>query len=1011
MLSVVGKWLVNPALPSAGLGGAGSPAVRAAAKSSVVGGIVTETESANSNGTNDTRASAQFLKNFGTGVSNVAAIDVGGALGPVGPAITPREDDGSITLANATALTAGTVGRTVANGVIGDGPNGSGGTKTGDYDYYRISAATDQLLTVNVDAGAGALNPVVGIYDSAGSLLAVNDDEYSGTAYGSTLNSYLRFLTPASGSYFVVVFGSGSGPQSNPFNSASGGGAASEGAYELTVVMESPTIVHPHEDDGSIPLASDTGIPLGAGGIAYASGSVGDGPHGSGGDATGDFDFYKVQAVAGQTITADIDGGVAPATPNGLDTYVGIYDSNGNLLATRDDDGKTYNSLLSFTAPSTGTYYIAVGGYSGLGTELPSNPLDSSSGPGVGVEGDYTLAIRVTGKGDVDFYSFDLSGGDVFSAALSGHAGHMELYQSDGTLLMGSSQNDNALKPDVSPLPLGAVSIARVVNTPGRYFLAVSGGIGSYTLKLRDFRPALESQPVYSHQILFLDFNGAALNAQETFRNQFFGAGNPDARLSPMSAFLPAWGLSASDENGVIDAVVARVVHALAQNISGVVGHGLNGDFTITNHAGDFQIEILNSRDNPDPWGIYPNVSRVIIGGTLAEIGAPFFFDGMSQSIDVGNFATAETAVAVLDSLSAPADYTDPYLGSLNSVPRAPGVSMVSLVGNILGSLASHEAGHMFGNYHVEHGNNNLMDPYSFGELGPDGLWGNADDPDFEFKTDIYSPPEGDIGIEDTLNTIAYDLSTGKRAGTYFDFTTGTLYVSGSIDDGRKDSLQVKTAGANLQVYINGQIALTRPSAGVRRVFLNGSDDSDVLDASAYAGPATLEGRGGDDVLIAGTGPAILFGDGGNDRLFGGPANDILVGGDGHDALDGGAGSDLLIGGRDTDLLYGGGAGDLLIGGRTAYDANADALTAILSEWSSARPYVTRIDNLRGVGTLPRNNGNFFLKTSGAQASVFDDASIDILTGGPGRDWFFATTGRKNGDLILALSPDESADR
>jgi Ca2+-binding RTX toxin-like protein len=332
------------------------------------------------------------------------------------------------------------------------------------------------------------------------------------------------------------------------------------------------------------------------------------------------------------------------------------------------------------------------------------------------------------------------------------------------------------------------------------------------------------------------------------------------------------------------------------------------------------------------------------------------------------------------------------------------------LIGIVVGNLASHEAGHLFGNYHVKTEQFNIMDPSSFGELGPDGLFGTADDPEFTYKTDIYSPPEGDTGVEDTLNTIAVGLSTGKQAGTYYDFTTGTLYVTGSVNNGPKDTLKVETTGTNLQVYIDGKLSLTRPTAGVNRVFLNGSNGPDELDASGYSGPTTLEGRGGNDQLAGGDGDDLLFGDEGNDQLSGGAGKNILVGGDGNDALTGGSGVDLMIGGSGADRLYGNNEGDLLIAGRTSYDSNSSALSAVMAEWSSARSYETRVNNLRGVGSQPRDNGNSFLTTSGSQATVFNDDSVDVLAGGSGRDWFFAATSGKAKDLFLPLAPNEFVD-
>ena len=155
---------------------------------------------------------------------------------------------------------------------------------------------------------------------------------------------------------------------------------------------------------------------------------------------------------------------------------------------------------------------------------------------------------------------------------------------------------------------------------------------------------------------------------------------------------------------------------------------------------------------------------------------------------------------------------------------------------------------------------------------------------------------------------------------------------------------------------------------------------------------------------------SLLLGGADNDELWGNAGDDILVGGDGDDFLDGGPGIDLLIGGLGADDLHAGAGGDLLIGARTAFDANATALSAILAEWSSARSYETRIANLRGPGSNPRANGNYFLKTSGAQATVFEDSATDALTGGSGRDWFFAQLSGKRKDKLNGVSNNEQID-
>ena len=168
---------------------------------------------------------------------------------------------------------------------------------------------------------------------------------------------------------------------------------------------------------------------------------------------------------------------------------------------------------------------------------------------------------------------------------------------------------------------------------------------------------------------------------------------------------------------------------------------------------------------------------------------------------------------------------------------------------------------------------------------------------------------------------------------------------------------------------------------------------------------------GNDDIEVAGglRLPAFLYGGDGNDRLKGGGGNSVLIGGSGNNTLIGGSGSGLLIGGSGTSTLIAGSGNDLLIAGTTAYDANDAALAAIMAEWTSGRDYATRIANLSGTGSGPRNNGNDFLIASGPGATVFDNGASDVLIGGSGMDWFFADlaqdiiNGRHDSEVVEAL--------
>jgi len=155
----------------------------------------------------------------------------------------------------------------------------------------------------------------------------------------------------------------------------------------------------------------------------------------------------------------------------------------------------------------------------------------------------------------------------------------------------------------------------------------------------------------------------------------------------------------------------------------------------------------------------------------------------------------------------------------------------------------------------------------------------------------------------------------------------------------------------------------------------------------AYGGAGNDYIRVSDDISL----PAFLYGGDGNDWLQGGGGNNVLVGGAGNNVLIGGPGRDLLIGGPRASALIGIGGDDLMIAGTTAYDANDAALAAIMAEWTSRRGYATRVANLSGTGSGPRNNGNVFLIASGPNATVFDNGAVDLLFGGEGQDWFFAS--------------------
>ncbi|MDQ3423851.1 MAG: hypothetical protein M3510_10845 [Actinomycetota bacterium] len=489
-----------------------------------------------------------------------------------------------------------------------------------------------------------------------------------------------------------------------------------------------PRVRPSREDDGSIPLARPTNIPGKRQGLV-TRGVAGNGPHGSDGSGRGDFDYYKVRVPAGEQIVASAQA----AGDSRLQPLVAVWGERGGLKAF--DFPRNGKVDLTYPVPKAGTYYAMVVGC----CTYPNSRFRSGSGTGAESEGRYRFSLSVS-RPDRDFYAVHLEAGDVLGGTLAGAGQKLTVYGRDGRRAFGSSQDATFLYPEESPLPGGGRAVVSyVAPEAGRYTVAVTSGAGDYRAQLEVYRPGLERDQDGAVQTLFLDFDGERVNTGIW--------GGPGVReLSPLSAFLGRWGLRSRQENALIDQVVATVKENVRRDLA---RRGLNDDFSV---------RILNSRDHADPWG-QPNVSRLIVGGTIRESGV--FTIGIAQSIDPGNYGHEETALVLLDLLSGPE--RRPY--SLNHYLTRES-DRVAFVGNGIGNIVAHEAGHYLGNWHVDQfdGRPNLMDQGGnfaamFGP-GPDGVGGTEDDRDVDFGKNRLNPFEGFTGIEDTLNVTAFGLTS-----------------------------------------------------------------------------------------------------------------------------------------------------------------------------------------------------------------------------------------------------------
>ncbi|MDX8034073.1 hypothetical protein SK803_27975 [Lentzea sp. BCCO 10_0856] len=557
---------------------------------------------------------------------------------------------------------------------------------------------------------------------TAGQPLAYNEKEAAGAQGGND--------TPAKAEH-VAGFGTGRGK--NPKLTLTG---------DLATDPTIPAVPPFAEVNDAIPLGSDTGVPA-RGRALHTSGTIGDGPYGSGGDGSGDHDFYKLSGG-----TTGVYATVGTNTPTGdLDTFLASYDANGVLITQNDNLVGTTDSRLRVFVPIGQDVYVMVAA-AGPGA-IPSDPMKPGTGKRAGTEGLYDLTIATgDGQADEDFFSVDLKAGDVLGASAAGKATRVMVHDPAGREVFGSSQDISFLYAENSPMPAGGNAVADfVAPRDGRYTVGVENGEGRYDVTVEVYRPGSELNQRPEVLSIFLDFDGARVNTR-IYAPEPGTGGNRD--LSPLKKFLPGWGLTDADENAVIDSVVATVRENIEHDLA---AKGTNKRFAV---------RVLNSRDHADPWG-QPNVSRIVVGGSIAESGIQTI--GIAQSIDAGNFGKEETALVLLDILSSPAAQSS---ASLNRY-ITPASNRVAFIGRAIGNVTAHEAGHMSGSWHLDQFNEvpSIMDqggnPKVMFAVGPDGIGGTADDIDVDFTEDVLNPNEGFTGVEDTLNRTAWAYTRGSN--------------------------------------------------------------------------------------------------------------------------------------------------------------------------------------------------------------------------------------------------------
>ena len=216
---------------------------------------------------------------------------------------------------------------------------------------------------------------------------------------------------------------------------------------------------------------------------------------------------------------------------------------------------------------------------------------------------------------------------------------------------------------------------------------------------------------------------------------------------------------------------------------------------------------------------------------------------------------------------------------------------------------------------------------------------------------------------------ITDDLDGGEGTDTLVTHVTGQGHRVYDLEAG-KTYLKEGAAGGLYSQNINN-FERFLGSEDTETVY--GSQEANYLNGGA--GNDILDGRGGNDYLVAGEG---------NDQLSGGAGNDVLVSGKGNNELDGGDGNDTAAFEGEAPVTA-----DLQTGQRTIKTGEAGSETTVV------------VDTLKDIENLRGGAGQDILSGDNSNNILNGGGIVDELHGRGGDDTFVVNVQNDNDNALL----------
>lgn len=685
---------------------------------------------------------------------------------------------------------------------------------TEEFDFVSIEMEAGQTYSFAYRGAeeGGIEDPYLVLFDSDDNVLVQDDDG------GLGRTSLITFTAATAGTYYLGL--------TSYFTVAEGDPSIDTGDWTLDLWEM------PEADEVPDTFADAVEIGLGT-----TFGHI---------EVSEDVDTYQIQLEAGQIYNFFLSGGATsfPVADNELDTILGLYNSEGVLVASNDDLGfpSDVSSGLSYLVQESGTYYVDVLAYPG---ETGGYTLDVTGSPLS--ELDPLDSIRWENAANVPFT--DVDGVPTAYVYFGDSDENFGETGDDGDPMVTIDWNDfekgqvmEALEEFERILGVNYEITTDVDQATFRLLKTESEQYGAY------FYP---QDPAYGEGQGIGVFN--VLSGGWTFDQQQSLEKGGFAFAVILHEFGHAHGLAhPHDQGGGSDIML------------GVAGSSSLGLYDL--NQGVYTVMSYNDAWDTGPNGPTPYTGANIDSGWSGTLSA-FDIAVLQERYGVTERETGNNVYELLD-VNEEGTYYQTIWDSAGTDEIRYGGALDAQIDLLAATLD--------------------YSPTGGGVVSfLDGIWGG------------YTIANG-VVIENATGGSGDDVLMGNDADNILRGNAGDDFMMGrggaDTFDGGAGFDTVSYANAEEGIVVTQYSGVSGAAAGDRLIGVEriiGTDFDDLMQAGSIGG--TLEGGAGNDTLYGGRRADVLMGGDGDDVLYGLAGDDTLSAGGGADTLAGGAGIDTFV--------------------------------------------------------------------------------------------------------------------